>query len=105
MHPHLAGGRRAAGVHQLIAMWPSSWCLAMVHVQPIQHAAVSLKHFDLTNEQPLPVLIAPQEAAARKRQRQEQEAYRLAMADPASWAARLNISFADYAHDGAVVCM
>ena len=51
------------------------------------------------------MLIALQEALARKRQRQEQEAYRLAMAESASWAARLNLSFADYAHVGAVVCL
>jgi hypothetical protein len=44
-----------------------------------------------------------QEASARDWWRQEQEAYRLAMADPTSWAARLNLSFADYAHIGAVV--
>ena len=38
-------------------------------------------------------------------QQQEQEAYRLAMADPTSWAARLNLSLADYAHVGALVCL
>jgi hypothetical protein len=45
-----------------------------------------------------------QEAAARKQRQQEQEAYRLARAKPSSWAAHLNLSFADYAHAGAVVC-
>ena len=45
-----------------------------------------------------------QKAAARRLRQQEQQAYRLARAKPASWAARLNLSFADYAHAGAVVC-
>ena len=45
-----------------------------------------------------------QEAAAQKQRQLQQEAYRLARADRASWAARLNLSYADYAHAGAVVC-
>jgi hypothetical protein len=51
------------------------------------------------------MLNALQEALARSWRRQEQEVYRLAMADPTSWTARLNLSFADYAHVGAVVCL
>jgi hypothetical protein len=74
-----------------------------------QHAEYD--HIDLETRYPwkclvcayVPVSLESQEAAARKQRQGEREVYRLARSDPASWAARLNLSYADYAHAGAVV--